>query len=190
MYRISQQNLLFTKLLFFEWFSLGVLQGVICLMITLYAMGAPSNTSGYNGYGSGFYFAELSAYTSVIIVVTLKLAINVRNWNCLIVIGFLVPSIGAYILFCFMLNYFSFSVTQYYFTDLARMPSFYIANVLAILGMFAMDLFLFSLEATRTNFQNYFKRRTMQGRRMTEANLHELMVKFEGSLIRETHSSR
>ena len=112
MYRISQKNLLFTNLLFFEWFALGVLQGVICLMITLYAMGAPNNTSGYAGYGTGLYFTELSAYTSVIVVVTLKLAINVRNWNCLILLGFLIPSIGAYILFCILLNYIPISVTE------------------------------------------------------------------------------
>jgi hypothetical protein len=47
------------------------------------------------------------------------------------------------------------------------MPSFYLAGVLAVLGMFAIDLFLFSISATRNNFQNYFKKRAMLGRRMT-----------------------
>lgn len=59
------------------------------------------------------------------------------------------------------------------------MPSFYLANVLAILGMFSVDLFLFSIEATKNNFQNYFKKRAMTGRRMTEANLQELICKME-----------
>lgn len=107
---------MFTGLLFFEWFALGVLQGVICLMITLYSIEGTSNTSGINSYETGFYFAELSACTSVIIVVTLKLAINVRNWNCLLFIGFLVPSIGAYIIYCVMLNFIPFSVTYAYFS--------------------------------------------------------------------------
>ena len=62
------------------------------------------------------------------------------------------------------------------------MPSFYIANILTILGMFSVDLLLFSMEATKTNFQNYFKRRAMEGRRMTESNLHELMIRFESTL--------
>lgn len=178
MYKISQKNMLFTNLLFLEWFTLGILQGVICLMINLYAIGGLTSTSGVNALGSGFYFAEISAYTSVIIVVTVKLAINVKNWNLLILLGFLIPSIGAYVFFCFIINYIPISVTQFYISDMITTPEFYMANILAILGMCSMDLFLFSLEATRTNFQNYFKKRAMQGRRMTEANLQELMVKF------------
>jgi hypothetical protein len=85
-------------------------------MITLYSMDGVNNTSGYNSYGTGFYFAELSAYTSVIIVVTMKLAINVRNWNCLLFIGFLIPSLGAYLLFCAALNLIPISTTAGYFT--------------------------------------------------------------------------
>lgn len=59
------------------------------------------------------------------------------------------------------------------------MPSFYLANILAILGMFTVDLLLFSVEATKNNFHNYFKKRALTGRRMTEANLQELIDKFE-----------
>lgn len=59
-----------------------------------------------------------------------------------------------------------------------QMPAFYLVSILVILGMFSMDLFLFSLEATRNNFQNYFKKRAMTGRRMTEANLHELISRL------------
>jgi hypothetical protein len=140
-------------------------------MITLYSLDGLKNTSGYSSYETGFYFSELSAYTSVIIVVTMKLAINVRNWNCLLFIGFLIPSLGAYFIYCVMENYLPFSDTLYNFSQIIQMPSFYLSNVLAILGMFSVDLFLFSLEATRNNFQNYFKRRAMTGRRMTEANL-------------------
>lgn len=176
MYLISQKNQLFTNFIFFTWFFLGVLQGVICLMITLYALGGPDDTSGYESYESGFYFAELSAYTSVIIVVTLKLAINVKNWNCLLFLSFLIPSLGAYVLYCFLSNYIDISVVEYYFSDILTMPTFYIANILAILGMFSMDLLLFSVEATKSNFQNYFKFKALTGRRMTEANLANLMV--------------
>ena len=110
MYIVSQKNQFFTNLIFFEWFALGVLQGIICLMITLYALGGPDDNSGYDSFESGFYFCELSAYTSVIIVVTFKLAINVRNWNCLLALSFLIPSLGAYVLYCFLMNYIDISV--------------------------------------------------------------------------------
>ena len=109
MYLISQKNELFTKFIFFSWFFLGVCQGVICLMITLYTLGDPNDTSGVDSYQSGLYFAEISAYTSVIIIVTVKLAINVKNWNIILVLGFLIPSVGAYIFYMFLTNTFSFS---------------------------------------------------------------------------------
>lgn len=108
-------------------------------------MDTPQNTSGYASYETGFYFAGLSAYTSVIIGVTLKLAINVRNWNCILFIGFLVPSLGAYVIYCVLLNFIPISDTLYNFSQIIQMPSFYLANILAVLGMFTMDLFLFSI---------------------------------------------
>lgn len=78
-----------------------------------------------------------------------------------------------------MLNFIPFSITYAYFSEIIQMPSFYLANILAVLGMFAGDLLLFSLEATKNNFQNYFKKRALTGRKMTEANLQELIDKME-----------
>jgi succinate-acetate transporter protein len=101
MYHISQKNKLFTNLNFLAWLTLGIVQGIICLMITLYSIGG-ADASGINSYEFGFYLVEISAYTSVIIVVTIKLAVNVKHWTLLLVLGFLVPSIGAYVLFTFI----------------------------------------------------------------------------------------
>lgn len=39
MYFISQKNKLFGKLIFFAWFVLGIFQGAICLILTIYAIG-------------------------------------------------------------------------------------------------------------------------------------------------------
>lgn len=178
MYIISQKNQLFTNFIFFEWYTLGILQGCLCLFIILYAMEGPSDTSGYNGYQTGFYFAELTAYTTVIIVVTVKLALNVKNWNILLVLGFLIPSIGAYIGYCVLLNEIKSSIVAQQFTEIVTMPSFYLVNILAILGMFSFDFLLYSIETTKINFQNYFKKRALTGRRMTETNLHELMLRI------------
>lgn len=147
-------------------------------MVTIYSIDGISDSSGYNSYETGFYFTELSCYTSVIIVVTLKLAINVRNWNAILFIGFLVPSLGAYALYCVVLNYLPLENVENYFSQIVTMPSFYLCNLVAILGMFAVDLLLFSIEATRNNFQNYFKKRAMTGRRMTEAHLVHLIDKL------------
>ena len=47
------------------------------------------------------------------------------------------------------------------------MPTFYAAQILTILGMFSFDLFLFALESTKANFQNYFKYRQIAGKRVS-----------------------
>lgn len=49
---------------------------------------------------------EISVYTSVIIVVTIKLAVNVRNWSITMVLGFAIPSIGAYVAYTFIMGIF------------------------------------------------------------------------------------
>jgi magnesium-transporting ATPase (P-type) len=125
MYLVSQKNQMFTNLIFLAWFVLGILQGVVCFMITIYSMDGIGDSSGVDSYGTGFYFVELSSYTSVIIVVTLKLAINVRNWNIVLVVGFLIPSLGAYVAFCFLMNNVTISDSYEYWTELIQVPSFY-----------------------------------------------------------------
>jgi len=56
MYFIGQKNTIFTKLTFFHWFTLGMSQGVICFLITLYSLGTAYDTSGFSSYQSGFQF--------------------------------------------------------------------------------------------------------------------------------------
>ncbi len=145
MYFIGQKNTLFTKLTFFSWFSLGMCQGVICFIVTLYALGTVNDSSGFSSYQSGFKFVEISAYTSVIIIVTLKIAINIKQWNAILMVGFLVPSLGAYVGYGLLFNYLPISDIGGYMTDLLQMPAFYLTQVLCIMGMFSFDLFLFSL---------------------------------------------
>ena len=161
MYFIGQKNTLFTKLTFFSWFTLGICQGVICFIVTLYSLGTAYDTSGFQSYQSGFMFVEISAYTSVIIIVTLKIAINIKQWNPLIVLGFVV-SFGGYVGYSLLFNYIPISDTAGYTTDLLQMPEFYLSQILCVMGMFSFDFFLFSLEATKSNFQNYLKFRTIR----------------------------
>ena len=106
MYFISQKNKLFNNYIFFAWFFLGFCQGVICLIFTIYSIGYATDTSGSNSYGIGFYLVEISAYTTVIIVVTIKIAVNVKHWTVCLVIGFAVPSLGLYIIFTFVQGFF------------------------------------------------------------------------------------
>jgi magnesium-transporting ATPase (P-type) len=55
MYHISQKNRIFTKTNFFAWQLLGLFQGVICMLVTIYSIGGASDVSGVDSYGIGFY---------------------------------------------------------------------------------------------------------------------------------------
>jgi hypothetical protein len=68
------------------------------------------------------------------------------------------------------------------------MPSFYVANIFAILGMFTVDMLLFSIESTKNNFQNYYKKRTLSNRRMTEENLQALIGPLQKKLKKHEQS--
>jgi len=151
MYYVGQKNKLFTNFIFFSWFLLGFCQGVICLILTLYSIGDQNDTSGENSYNIGFYLVEISAYTSVIIVVTIKLAINVKHWTVILVLGFLIPSIAVYIAFTFVMGALEDSVTYDSMPDLLSMPTFYVIQFLCIGGMFAFDFLLFSVETSKNN---------------------------------------
>lgn len=105
---------------------------------------------------------EISAYTTVIIVVTLKLAVNVKNWAPILIVGFLVPSLGGYVLYTFISQLFEVTTSYMDMIDLLSMPIFYIVQFLCIGSMFCIDFFLFSLEAFKNNFENYLKNKTLR----------------------------
>jgi hypothetical protein len=54
--------------------------------------------------------------------VTIKIAINVKQWNPILIIGFLIPSLGAYVGYNLLFNYIPISDTAGYTTDLLQMP--------------------------------------------------------------------
>jgi hypothetical protein len=178
MYHIGQKNTLFTKLTFFYWFTLGMCQGAICFIVTLYSLGTAYDTSGFSSYQSGFSFVEISAYTSVIIIVTLKIAINIKQWNIILAVGFLVPSLGGYVGYRILFNYIPLSDVSGYMTNLLKMPSFFLCQMLCIMGMFSFDFFLFSLEATKGNLQNYLKFRTIRERNLSVSHLDKYVMEM------------
>jgi hypothetical protein len=121
---------------------------------------------------------EISAYTSVIIVVTIKLAVNVKHWTVLLALGFLVPSIGAYVGYTFLTQFFETAISYNDMIDLLSMPSFYCVQFMCIGSMFSFDLFLFSLETSKNNFQNYIKNRTLKSQRLSQSNLNKFIVEM------------
>jgi phosphoserine aminotransferase len=66
-------------------------------------------------------------------------------------------------------------------SDLLSVPAFYLIQFLCVGGMFSIDFFLFSLEATKNNFQNYLKFQTLKERRLSQSCLQEYMLEMMAS---------
>ena len=62
--------------------------------------------------------------------------------------------------------------------NLLSMPLFYIIQFLNVGGMFAVDFMLYSLEATKANFQNYLKFNTLKEQRLSKTSLREYMLEM------------
>lgn len=122
MYYIGQHNTIFTKLNFLGWFALGALQGAVCLLVNLYCLCSLDSNSGLDSYPSGFYFVEISMVTCIVIIVNVKLAVNVQHWSCLLILGFIIPTLGAYILYAYLSDVWDYSPTEGYTNDLLTMP--------------------------------------------------------------------
>lgn len=122
MYYIGQKNTIFNNRNFLAWFALGALQGAVCLFINLYALSGVDCNSGNNSYQNGFYFVEISLVTCIVILVNVKLALNVQHWNCLLLVGFIVPTFGTYFLYVYVSDIWQYSPTEGYTSDLLKMP--------------------------------------------------------------------
>ena len=114
----------------------------------------------------------------MIIIVTIKIAINIKQWNVILVLGFLIPSLGSYVGYRILFNELTISDVYGYLSNLLTMPSFYLAQVLCIMGMFSLDFFLFSLEATKNNFQNYLKFGSIRERHLSVSHLNKFILEM------------
>jgi hypothetical protein len=82
-------------------------------------------------------------------VVTIKIAVNIKQWSVIMIIGISIPSIGLYVLWSFIQGFFQEQVTIDSMVNLLKTPGFYIVQILCVGGMFAFDFLLFSIKSTK-----------------------------------------
>ena len=111
-------------------------------------------------------------------VVTIKLIINVKKWNIILLMGILIPTFGFYVIFNFLQGYLQDQVNYNSTVELLSIPGFYILQILCIGGMFSIDFLFFSIEYTKNNFSNYIKFRTLKNQKLSETNLKEYILEL------------
>lgn len=120
-YNVGLQNQLFTLSRFLLWLSNGILHAIIIFFIPLFAsVEGILNDKGHNFDQWSF---SISSFTSIIIIVNMKLAINTKLWNKFHFICMFGLSIVLY--FVFILIYDAVTYTPSYHTVLALLNSHY-----------------------------------------------------------------
>lgn len=86
----------------------ALIESLIIFFFTLYIIsGVSVNGTGIN---SDYWLVSLTIYSSVIMVVTFKLATHTKFWSVFLVIAIVVTTIGFYILHMWLTN---FALTDY-----------------------------------------------------------------------------
>ena len=83
-------------------------------MITLFTFFVIGQVSvNEDGYNSDFWLVSLTIFSSVILVVTFKLATHTRFWSILLFLSIVITSIGFYLIHMWVSNYAHFQMTEY-----------------------------------------------------------------------------
>lgn len=93
---------------YLAWMAEALVESLIIFFFTLYIISQASvNSSGIN---SDYWLVSLTIYSSVIMVVTFKLATHTKFWSSILVVAIIITTIGFYILHMWLTN---FALTDY-----------------------------------------------------------------------------
>ncbi len=107
-YFIGQENCIFNAKNYVAWMIEALIESLIIFFFTLYIIsGVSVNSTGIN---SDYWLVSLTIYSSVIMVVTFKLATHTKFWSSILVVAILITTIGFYILHMWLTN---FALTDY-----------------------------------------------------------------------------
>ncbi|CAK55960.1 unnamed protein product (macronuclear) [Paramecium tetraurelia] len=138
----NQLNILkqtiFTLSNFIFWWGQGFIHGVFVFFITY----ACFDTEFVNieGQNAGFATLSITAYTAIIFIVDIKIALYTKFWTCVNVITLLLFSVGIYIAYFFVSNYFRGTYSEFTPIYLIQSPTFYLIIALLNCIVFIFDL--------------------------------------------------
>lgn len=107
-YFIGQENCIFNYQNYIAWMCEAILESIIIFFFVLYIIGQVSiNSTGIN---SDYWLVSLTIYSSVILVVTFKLATHTKFWSIFLFLAIIITSLGFYVLHMWLTN---FTITDY-----------------------------------------------------------------------------
>ncbi|CAK90837.1 unnamed protein product (macronuclear) [Paramecium tetraurelia] len=138
LYSVGQKQTIFTLSNFIFWWGQGFIHGVLVYFITYACFDTELVT--VNGQNAGFATLSITAYTAIIFIVDFKIAIYTKFWTFINVITLLFLSIGIYIAYFFISNYFKGTYSEFTPAYLIQSPNFYLIIALLNVVVFIFDL--------------------------------------------------
>ncbi|CAD8136462.1 unnamed protein product [Paramecium pentaurelia] len=138
LYSIGQKQTIFTLSNFIFWWGQGFIHGLFVFFIT-YAC-YDTEQVNINGQNAGFATLSITTYTAIIFIVDIKIALYTKFWTCVNVITLVLFSVGIYIAYFFISNFFRGTYSEFTPFYLIQSPNFYLIIALLNSIVFIFDL--------------------------------------------------
>jgi len=147
LYYVGQRSLIFTNRNYIIWTGTGILQSLMIFLVNYFTFkDAILSKDGYNG---DMWLWSITSFTSIIIIVNLKILITHRWLNIFNLLNIFVMSILLYYVYTWIANYIPFSRTYMTSEMLHSTPLFYLSVLFWVGIAFWIDYFV---EAVKMHF--------------------------------------
>ncbi|CAD8064402.1 unnamed protein product [Paramecium sonneborni] len=181
LYYIGQRNTVFTSEKFFKWFFIGVFQGLTCFFSFYFELNDTTFIK-QTGLNNDFWFFSMSMSTAIMILVTLKLALNTQFWTIITWVAYIGTSLGTYLAYMWVSNIIPQSSIYGTTRMLFSSPAFYLSLALSVLSMFILDLLMFTMKVSKDTLLNYMKRQARQSKNFEVSKIKKLSNKNDDNI--------
>ncbi|CAG9323285.1 unnamed protein product [Blepharisma stoltei] len=136
-YNVGRLNQIFTARNFWGWLLNGILHSVIVFFIPLYA--AEEGIMNKKGYNYDHWGFSIMSFTSIILIVNLKLGLNTKYWNWVHYLAIGITSILAYLLFIVIYDPFTSTPSNMTLYQMFATQYFYIGIITTTLFVVVLD---------------------------------------------------
>jgi phospholipid-translocating P-type ATPase (flippase) len=137
LYFVGQKGIIFTLWSSIRWIVIGLVFGLGLFLVTLYSVDNQSINS--DGHTADIWFVSILNYTTVVLVVDLKLGMYTRTWTILNWVSIVLLSIAIYIGFTFLGDVLSFFNSNHTVMTMYSSWHFYLLQLLFIIAAYLYD---------------------------------------------------
>jgi phospholipid-transporting ATPase len=130
LYAVGQKNQIFTDTAFVWWVFKGLVHAIMVFFFTYTALHSGILTP--DGKNTDLWAFSIIECTCIVFVVNLELALHVRSWSWLVIVSIGVFSLGIYIAFIFVYDFFQLTSAYSSMLQIAVSPALYLCLVLTL----------------------------------------------------------